>query len=197
MWRDLLRRLGRYRPGRQVSTTAPEEPDRWNRTGRPSLIPSHVLDQIERTALDVYAGHGLPTRPGHYRRGRRARSWTFLGDDLTPEARWAAMLERPPEDGWRYRALADLGRGGPPELHVASTLLARCTLLRSRLAGAGLSDPLDDMEMAIRLGADWRALEAARARIAGGRLQLTAPHSSRSRRIGKTPLRVGGPKARG
>ena len=66
-----------------------------------------VVWEFRRKIFDVVLG--LPTQPGHYRKGPRARGWTFLGTDIEPEARWAMVLERPPEKGWRHGALEAIG----------------------------------------------------------------------------------------
>lgn len=113
-----------------------------------------VLDRlaaIEAGALAVYARHGLPTRPGHYRKGPRAKSWTWLAADLSPGDRWAEVLARPPERGWRHAALADLGAlDGRPGPRRASERLKAVARLRDRLtAGEPLTpgDLLDALEL--------------------------------------------------
>ncbi|WP_269515435.1 hypothetical protein [Brevundimonas subvibrioides] len=175
MWRDLLGRLG-ARHGRDRSgIDAPAGIDPWEAVVRVQPPGSELLDGIERTALEIYARHGLPTAPGHYRQGSGARSWSFLGEHLTPEARWTLMMERPPEKGWRYGTLADIGRSGPPEVRAASALLAECVRLRNGAGAAGGQDLLDIVDAAIRLGADWRVLESGRLKAGGTRLRLTAP----------------------
>ena len=115
---------------------------------------SAVLDRlaaIEAGALAAYAKHGLPTRPGHYRKGPRAKAWTLLAADLSPEARWAEVLARPPEKGWRHAALADLGAmDGRPGPRRASEQLKTVARLRERLtAGEPLSP--DDLLAALEL----------------------------------------------
>lgn len=115
---------------------------------------SAVLDRladIEAAALRVHAKHGLPTRPGHYRKGPRAKTWSLLAVDLPPEDRWAEVLARPPEKGWRHAALADLGaldgRAGPRRASETLKVVAR---LRARLtAGEALTpdDLLDALDL--------------------------------------------------
>lgn len=175
MWRVLLGRLGALRGQDRPGIDASAGIDPWQEMGRAKPPGSELLDGIERTALEVYGRHGLPTAPGHYRRGQRARSWSFLGEHLTPEARWALLMERPPEKGWRYGTLADIGRSGPPEVRAASALLAGCARLRNGAGAAGGQDLLDIVDAAIRLGADWRALKSGRLKAGGTRLRLTAP----------------------
>ena len=175
MWRVLLGRLGALRGQDRPGIDASARIDPWQAMGRAKPPGSALLDGIERTALEVYGRHGLPTAPGHYRRGQRARSWSFLGEHLTPEARWALLMERPPEKGWRYGTLADIGRSGPPEVKAASALLAGCARLRNGAGAAGGQDLLDIVDAAIRLGADWWALESGRPKAGGTRLRLSAP----------------------
>ena len=109
------------------------------------------LAQIEAAALAVYAAHGLPTRPGHYRKGPRARWWTFLAERLSPEDRWAEVLARPPEKGWRHAALVDLGRiDGRTEPAAASDALTRIGRLRAHVT-AGEPLALEDLLDALSL----------------------------------------------
>lgn len=115
---------------------------------------SAVLDRltaIEAGALGVYAKHGLPTRPGHYRKGPRARTWSLLAVDLSPEDRWAEILARPPEKGWRHAALADLGGiDGRPGARRASETLKTVARLRARLTSGEALTP-DDLLDALDL----------------------------------------------
>ncbi|MBX9576490.1 MAG: hypothetical protein K2X07_12730 [Caulobacteraceae bacterium] len=109
------------------------------------------LAAIEAVALAAYAKHGLPTRPGHYRKGPRARSWTWLGADLSPEDRWAEVLARPPERGWRHAALADVGAmDGRPGPRRASEQLKSVARLRDRLTSGHPLTP-DDLQDALDL----------------------------------------------
>lgn len=119
-----------------------------------------LLDQVEATALSVYAEHGLPTRRGHYRKGPRAKRWRWIAERVSPEDRFAMVLARPPEKGWRHGALEDIGaleRGGP-RLVEAARLLAGVALLRRRLREGAM---FEDLAAALALGADWRALSQA------------------------------------
>lgn len=175
MWRDLLGRLSSRRRRRDPAAVDTGAADMWDSVGRLPSPSSQVLVRIEQTALEIYESHGLPTAPGHYRRARRARFWTFLGEHLTPEARWALLLDCPPEQGWRYGTLADIGRTGSPDIRAASALLTQCAHLQTWLAASGRGDPLEMMEQAIRLGVDWRALENTRSKTGTARLRLTAP----------------------
>ena len=106
---------------------------------------SDRLLAIEAAALATYAAHGLPTGPGHYRKGPRAKGWTFLGTDIEPEARWTMVLERPPEKGWRHGALEAIGgHDRSPAVQAASRALNACRPLRDQLA-TGESVSADDV----------------------------------------------------
>lgn len=103
------------------------------------------LAAIEAAALATYAAHGLPTAPGHYRKGPRAKGWTFLGANIEPEARWAMVLERPPEKGWRHGTLEAIGaRDRVPAVQAASCALTACRALRDQLS-TGESVSADDV----------------------------------------------------
>jgi len=125
-------------------------------TDAPAASLADRLAAIEAAALAAYAAHGLPTAPGHYRKGPRAKVWTFLGADIEPEARWAMVLERPPEKGWRHGALEAIGgHHRTPAVQAASRTLTACRALRGQLA-TGESVSADDvaalLEVAETLG---------------------------------------------
>lgn len=174
--------------GRRLTpeTAEPDQTDPFAHaaTGRaedasPDALTS-LLQAIEADALAVYREHGLPVRAGHYRRGPKSGRWTFVGARLDPEARWALALDKPPERGWRYARLEDLGlvdgRRGAAE---AARLLAGCAALRNR--GRDGTRPAEDLALAIRLGEEWRALRDTRALTVSARLALTAPATRRKR----------------
>lgn len=120
------------------------------------------LTAFEAAALATYAAHGLPTAPGHYRKGPRARGWTFLGADIAPEARWAMVLERPPEKGWRHGALEAIGaRDRDPAVQAASRALTACRALRDQLA-TGESVSADDVAALLEVAG---ALDKPRSRL--------------------------------
>ncbi|MES2835656.1 MAG: hypothetical protein V4707_13215 [Pseudomonadota bacterium] len=120
------------------------------------------LSGIEAAALATYAAHGLPTAPGHYRKGPRARGWTFLGADIEPEARWAMVLERPPETGWRHGALEAIGgHDRNPAVQAASRALTACRALRDQLS-TGESVSADDVAALLEVAG---ALEKPRSRL--------------------------------
>lgn len=120
------------------------------------------LAAIEAAALATYAAHGLPTKPGHYRKGPRAKGWTFLGADIDPEVRWAMVLERPPEKGWRHGALEAIGgHNRAPAVQAASRALTACRALRDQLA-TGESLSADDVAALLEIAG---TLETPRSRL--------------------------------
>ena len=174
-WRDwLLGNRGR-RGGRTTALVAAA--DMWERAGRKAPATLPAIAEVEASALDVYAAHGLPIQPGHYQRAPGAAEWTWLAEELPAELRWALVLERPPEHGWRYATLEDIGRfpGASSELLAAADLLAECRHLKDRLTGREPGEPGDDIQTAIRLGFAWHALKDAMAWKEKARLKLTTP----------------------
>ena len=150
-WR-LLPRLRGETSGPPLSDSDPfAAPDRPARADALSL----ALSEMEAAATEVYALHGLPTRPGHYERGPRARRWRFIAEHLTPQERFERALAHPREAGWRFARLENLGeRSNRPDLAAASALLTLAARLRQARHG-----PLgaDDLLTAMELGATWRA----------------------------------------
>lgn len=155
--------------------------DVWERAGQVATATPPMMAEVEALALRIYGLHGLPTLPGHYRRGPDADAWVFLGEQVDPNLRWAMVLEMPPEAGWRYATLEDIGRfpGASAELRAASGLLATCRHLKARLAGREPGHAGDDLDTAIRLGADWRALNEALTQRSKSRLKLTPPSDAK------------------
>lgn len=174
-WREWL--LGNRGRGRRNTALTVAAGDMWERAGRraPPTLPAIV--EVESSAIEVYAAHGLPTRHGHYQRAPGAPGWTWLAEELPAELRWAMVLERPPEHGWRYATLEDIGRfpGASDELLAAANLLAECRHLKDRLTGREPGEPGDDIQTAIRLGFEWHALKDAMAWKEKARLKLTTP----------------------
>lgn len=166
------------RTGRAIDAwTGPDIPP-------PPDAVSALLSEIEQTALAIYEAHNVPIRPGQYVRSPRTRRWRFLADRLSAEERWALVLANPPEDGWRYGALEDIGAdpAGPPELKAAAALLTGCVRLRTSLGNRDATTLSDDIEAALRLGADWRVLKQALGRREAEPLKLTAPRKPRAPR---------------
>lgn len=174
-WREWL--LGNRGRGRRSTGLAVATADLWEKAGRraPPALPAIV--EVEASALEVYAAHNLPTQHGHYQRAPGAAEWTWLAEEVPAELRWAMVLERPPEQGWRYATLEDIGRfpGASAELLAAANLLSDCRHLKDRLTGREPGEPGDDIQTAIRLGFEWYALKDAMAWKEKARLKLTTP----------------------
>jgi hypothetical protein len=144
---------------------------------------SLALDEIEAGALDIYAQSGLPTQPGHYRRDPDGAEWTFLSADLSPEDRFSLALNYPPDKGWRFARLQDLGaRADREDLRAAARLLGDIASLRSSRREVLTQDHL---LTAMELGAAWRALSDAQA-VRTSRLTLSMPTRTRSLKGDKT-----------
>jgi hypothetical protein len=108
--------------------------------------PTARLAALRASALAVYRTHDLPTRPGFYRKGPRARRWTRLADDLDAGARWDLIRAHPPDSGWRYLDRDRLGEGHEAdEVREASRVLVACARLDAALEGAegGLVELID------------------------------------------------------
>lgn len=138
-----------------------------------------ALEEVEAGALEVYARAGLPTTPGHYRRAPGSTEWTFIAARLSPEERFALTLDHPPDAGWRFGRLQDLGaRGDRAELRAASRLLNDIASLRAARHGVLTQDHL---LLAMELGGAWRALRDSKA-VAASRLTLTPPKTPKKPR---------------
>lgn len=119
--------------------TAADAPPPSSRTVEDALA---LLTQVEGEALDTLARHELPTELGLYRRVAEAGEWTLMPQDLPVEARWAQILDRPPDDGFRYLSLADVARTERPAIaaiQVAATTLERVGELK-RLLEVGVDE---------------------------------------------------------
>lgn len=174
--------------GRRESGMAEPSPDPFETAGRLAPEPddlSILLDRIEAAALAVYAEHGLPTRRGHYRKGPRATRWSWVADQLSPEERFALVLARPPEKGWRHGSLEDIGahEADRPRLVEAARLLAGLTAIRRRLREGAMAG---DIAAALTLGGDWRALNDAQTLRTASRLALRPPASTGRKRTPKS-----------
>lgn len=168
----------RARPDRLVETPyAPWRPhvEVAGAPGGETASLHALIDEIEHSALDIYAAHGLPTRPGEYARRPRARKWNFIGEGLTAEERWRLALENGSTTGWKFRALEDLGgetRDPAGELAKASEMLTVCRILRTRVGATGPSGLAGELERAIRLGANWHYTSLLRDRRRAGGLRF-------------------------
>lgn len=185
----MVRLLGKTPdPAGRRETTAPTV----SPFDRPADVPPSnpgpldaALDEVEVGALEVYARAGLPTTPGHYRRSPGTADWTFVAARLSPEDRFALTLDHPPEAGWRFARLQDLGaRSDRAELKAASRLLNDIADLRAARHGILTQDHL---LLAMELGGAWRALRDSKA-VAASRLTLTLP---------KAPTKPKKPRAKG
>ncbi len=117
-----------------------------------------LLDQVEATALGVFALHGLPSASGHYRQPPGSERWEHLAHALTPAEKWALLDENPTDQGWRYASLEQIGaRSTIADVRHASGLLSACRGLRLRLDESTAPSP-QDVADAIRLGVTWRRL---------------------------------------
>lgn len=95
-----------------------------------------LLDEMEQSAIELFSLNDLPTRQGLYRHAEPDDSWQRLTEESSPEARWAEILDFPPEAGFRYLSLADVARLQRPDLasiHAAAATLDRSADLRRLL----------------------------------------------------------------
>ena len=118
-----------------------------------------LLQAIEKSALRLYAQHGLPTVSGHYRSRGPDEAWVALGAQLSATERWT-MIHESADGEWRYATLEAIGaRSENAEVRQASAILCACSGLRQRMS----SHPsiAQDLADSIRLGAAWRAFETA------------------------------------
>lgn len=179
-WRDWL--LGNRGRQDRRTTEMVRTVDMWERAGKSSIAILPIMAKVEKLALQVYGDHHLPTEPGHYRRGPKGDGWVYLGEHVDAEIRWAMVLQHPPEEGWRYATLEDIGRfpGASTELLAAANLLSTCRHLKSRLLGREPGNAGDDIDTAIRLGVDWRELQDLVNWGEKSKLRLTRPSDALS-----------------
>ncbi|MND69310.1 hypothetical protein [uncultured Brevundimonas sp.] len=147
-------RFGRRRFEAPAETSASERPDADQSTN--DLIS--LLQTIEAAAAQVYGRHGLPQKPGHYRRPADGGAWQLLGNALTPAEKWTLIGAGADGESWRYAAYESLGAHSDiAAVRQASALLAACQGLRQRLADSAVISP-QDLADSIRLGEAWRRL---------------------------------------
>ncbi|GAW41953.1 hypothetical protein SH203_02365 [Brevundimonas sp. SH203] len=164
---------------RSVGAAVPDPVDPFDRPddatpAEPDPL-SLALDEIEAGALAVYAAAGLPAQAGHYRRAPDKEDWTFVAATLTPQERFALALEHPPEQGWRFARLQDLGaRSEREDLRAASRLLGDIGRIRASRREVLTQDHL---LTAMELGAAWRALRDSQP-VGGSRPTLSVPEQS-------------------
>lgn len=164
-------------PFERPTRLEPEEPDAL----------SLALAEIEAGALEIYAQAGLPTQPGHYRRDPDTGDWVFIARQIEPPERFALALRYPPEQGWRFARLEDLGaRSDREDVQAAARLMADVATLRASRRGVLTQDHL---LTAMELGAAWRALRDAQA-FRTSRLTLSVPEPAPPRALkGDKPSR--------
>lgn len=141
---------------------------------------SLALAEIEAGALEIYAQAGLPTQPGHYRRDPYTADWIFIARQIEPSERFALALRYPPEQGWRFARLEDLGaRSDRDDVQAAARLMADVATLRASRRGVLTHDHL---LTAMELGAAWRALRDTQA-FRTSRLTLSVPEPARPKAL--------------
>jgi len=141
---------------------------------------SLALAEIEAGALEIYAQAGLPTQPGHYRRDPETTDWIFIARRIEPSERFALALRYPPEHGWRFARLEDLGaRSDREDVQAAARLMADVSTLRASRRTVLTQDHL---LTAMELGAAWRALRDAQA-FRTSRLTLSVPEPAPPRAL--------------
>ena len=157
-------------PFERPTELEPEEPDAF----------SLALAEIEAGALEIYAQAGLPTQPGHYRRDPETTDWIFIARRIEPSERFALALRYPPEHGWRFARLEDLGaRSDREDVQAAARLMADVSTLRASRRTVLTQDHL---LTAMELGAAWRALRDAQA-FRTSRLTLSVPEPAPPRAL--------------
>jgi hypothetical protein len=164
-------RFGRRRRDALLADWKREQPEATASTS--SLAP--LLAAIEAAAGRVYGRHGLPQRPGHYRRPADGGAWEPLGDALTPAEKWALVDAASNHGRWRYCAYEALGAPSDiPAVRQASAILAACQGLRQRLADHAVISP-QDLADSIRLGEAWARLADEAGHAESGPLHFLPP----------------------
>lgn len=147
-------RFGRRRPDALPGRLKTEQPE----AAASSTDLQPLLRAIEAAARRVYGRHGLPQRPGHYRRPTDGGVWEPLGDALTPAEKWALIEAASDQGNWRYCSHEALGAHSDiPAVRQASAILAACQGLRQRLSDHAVISP-QDLADSIRLGEAWGRL---------------------------------------
>lgn len=166
-------RFGRRRFEAPPAALTSERPEAGSSTA--DLLS--LLQTIEAAAGQVYGRHGLPQRPGHYRRPADSDAWEPLGDALTPAEKWALVGAASDSGRWRYSAYEALGaHSDVAAVRQASAILAACQGLRQRLAEHSVIAP-QDLADSIRLGEAWRHLveDASHGQLAATTLHFLPP----------------------
>lgn len=128
-----------------------------------------LLALAQAEALDAFRKAGLPDTPGVFGFDPDQARWVVLGADETPTERWRYVLNHPPENGWRYAGLSQIGRRerpGDPVIALAADLLDQVSSSLARLEGRSGVDASGrhDLEVAFELTMTWmRLVEAVSA----------------------------------
>ena len=159
-FRGIAKALG-IRGGRPPDAEVPlADIDPWTVAGPGETPIGSLLAEIDQDALTVYAEHGLPTRRGHYARAPGDREWQFVAERMEVQDRWALIEDYPPEQGWKFATLPDLGLHArePEALKIAGRLLSGTMALRRSIRGGDGMGPGEALDAAVRLGAEWQGL---------------------------------------
>ncbi|CAN5330628.1 hypothetical protein BH10PSE2_BH10PSE2_07480 [soil metagenome] len=143
-----------------------------------------LIDEIEATALGVYAAHELPTAKGHYAWSKKKTRFRFLAEELTAEERWALILANSANADWQFGSLDQLGASATeafPSLREASRLLVECRALRLEVTRGGSLGSMEILERAVRVGADWKELKTSANLSYRGNLKLSGGESLQKR----------------
>lgn len=140
-------------------------PDPLGESARGSAV-RRLLASAQDEALDAYRKAGLPDTPGVFGFNPETGAWELLGTEDSPSARWRYVLDHPPEAGWRYASLSQIGRRERPDdpvIALASSLLDQVTSSLARLDGEGGTGPgaRHDLELAFDLTMTWMRLVEA------------------------------------
>lgn len=131
----------------------------------PGSAVRRLLASAQAEALDAYRRAGLPDTPGVLGLNPDALTWDLLGAEVSPAAKWNYVLDHPPEAGWRYASLSQIGRRERPDdpvIAMASDLLDQVAFSLARLDGEdGGASGRHDLEIAFELTMTWMRLVEA------------------------------------
>lgn len=119
---------------------------------------SDLVAAIEALASHIYAAHGLPSQPGHYRRSEEAEDWSLISQSLSPAEKFDLILAAPQQAGFRYATHDRIGARHESRLvRQASALISAARGVRNRVTTGA---PITHQTLAdcIRMGALYQAL---------------------------------------
>jgi hypothetical protein len=119
---------------------------------------ARLLDMIEALAARIYADHGLPAEPGHYRRTDEGDDWSLVSRNLSPAEKFDLILAAKDQDRVRYAAYDRIGaQHDSPLVRKAAALVAASRGLRHRLE---IQAPITAQTLAdaVRLGGLYQVL---------------------------------------